>query len=164
MRFLTSAESTAWCAAHDHAADWRYEFSIPADAGARVALCRALWNYETEADEKERLLLIEGWGVWPSGEHLPLFGALRSAFGETRPLVDAPGQVVAASESDAGLSFFVLCALFLWDCRLFSSSGSLVRLSHDEYGFASGPGTHDPTDLYQTLTKFEVLIPRSRAW
>jgi hypothetical protein len=120
----------------DEETHWRYEFRIPADAGQRIALCRTLWNHADEQDKIERLLFVEEWGVWPSGEHLPLFGSLRARFGEQRPLTEAPGQIFGAEEADDGLSFLIVCVLFLWDCWIFGSGGNVVMMSHDEYGLA----------------------------
>jgi hypothetical protein len=129
------SEETHWCR----------QFALPPDAGHRVWLCRTLWHHLDEAGE--RLLLITGWGVWPSGEHRPLFESLRAAAGEHRPLIDVPGHLFTAQETDAGLSYLIVCAYFLWDCWLLDTRGSGVMLSHDEYGVAFAPNDRDATFL-----------------
>jgi hypothetical protein len=169
MQFLTSIDAASWCRGYGHpmpsrpssfskeAHQWRHDFRIPTDAGRRVALCRVLWNQETESIDEKRLLLITDWGVWASGEHPPLFATLRLAFGETRPLIEAPAQLFDESESDAGLSFLIVCAIFLWDCWMLGSGGSIVFLSHDEYGFVVGPVERDSSHLLSALNKLQVL-------
>jgi len=134
----------------------------PADAGARVALCRALWDHADPEARGERLLFIETWGVWPSGEHPPLFARLRSAFGEQRPLITAPGHLFDGREGGEGLSFLIVCAYFLWDCWVLDSRGSVAMLSHDEYGVAFTPKDRDSNDLRGRLRDFGVLRSGSR--
>jgi len=56
----------------------------------------------------ERLLLIEEWDVWPSGEHFPLFTRLREACGERRSLIDTPGHLFGLGDAKDGLSFLIL--------------------------------------------------------
>ncbi|HJZ78312.1 MAG TPA: hypothetical protein VKE51_41575 [Vicinamibacterales bacterium] len=140
----------------------RDDFTIPADAGARVALCRALWDHADPEARGERLLFIETWGVWPSGEHPPLFARLRSAFGEQRPLITAPGHLFDGREGGEGLSFLIVCAYFLWDCWVLDSRGSVAMLSHDEYGVAFTPKDRDSNDLRGRLRDFGVLRSGSR--
>jgi hypothetical protein len=65
---------------------------------------------------------------------MPLIRTLRAAHGESRPLIDAPALHFEGSDDDAAFSFFMLGALFLWDCYLLAPSGeSGVFLSHDEF-------------------------------
>ena len=167
MRFASRVESAAWCAARGHLmpstpsafpaeeSHWRHEFRIPEDAGARVALCRALWSHADQQDKVERLLYIDEWGVWPSGEHPPLFASLRARFGENRSLMDAPGQIFSADETDDGLSFLIVCVLFLWDCWLFGSAGNLLVLSHDEYGLAFGRKNRDSAGFREVAAQLD---------
>jgi hypothetical protein len=149
VQFLTSEQCGLWAAQHGfpfsgppdreslEAEGYRStEFEIPTDAGRRVALARLLWEAGAR-NRPESLLWIMEWSVWPSGEHLPLALALRSAFGGNRTLREAPGHLFRSDEDDAGLSFLVVSLLFLWDACLLSASGDLaVVLSHDEYGSA----------------------------
>ena len=70
---------------------------------------------------------------------MPLFTRFREAFGEKRPLIDAPGHVLTSEEGDDALSIMSVSLLFMWDCHVLSNSGrDAVYTSHDEFGwFAS---------------------------
>ncbi len=167
MKFATRAESEEWCSLRGHCmpshppafpledTHWRFEFHIPSDAGARVALCRAIWDHADDEDKAQRLLLVETWGVWPSGEHPPLFERLRSSFGEHRHLIEAPGQIIDANEARDGFSLFIVCVLFLWDCWVYGSCGHVVMMSHDEYGLAFGRKDRNTPELLRLLTHFK---------
>jgi len=122
-----------------------------------VSLCRTLWSEEDWQKDAERLLIVEEWGVWPSGEHPPLFMKLRSAFGEARPMIEAPGHLCRKDDADDGLSFLILCALFLWDCTLYKDGGGMVFVSHDEYGVVVEPLEDDMSRLRSRLQHLNVL-------
>jgi hypothetical protein len=128
----------------------------PTPAG-RVALCRLLWQHVVDSQQTERLLLIEGWSVWPSGEHLPLFTRLREACGEGRSLADVPGHLFAMDDEEDGLSFLVVATLFLWDYLLCSGSGRAIMMSHDEYGAVVAPDDDAMLELRQGLERLHVL-------
>jgi hypothetical protein len=168
MKFLTNSECERWCVERGLQTPGElrrspvlseyvsYDFSIPEDAGARVALCRSLWSLPVE----ERLLWVDEWSVWPSGEHLPLFTKWRAAFGENRALIDARGHVVEPSEDDDGLSVLVMAALFLWDCWIYIGNGAVVMISHDECGSVwQRRDVRQSTDWKDILRKFGVLAP-----
>ena len=56
------------------------------------------------------------------------------AFGEYRPLIEAPGHLVPPSHTDNGISIAAMALLFMWDCYGISSTGrDAFYLSHDEY-------------------------------
>src|SRR5262245_40598604 len=136
MRFLTEAECQAWAAERkyllhdlqhrvlmdDRPSSSYVSFAIPEDAGARVALVRAMWH-EARKSDPETLLWITGSSVWPSGEHMPLFTILRRGLGEERPLFDAPGCIALQGDDDGALSVLVTAVLFLWDCWLLAGNG-----------------------------------------
>jgi hypothetical protein len=105
----------------------------------------------------QRLLLIEEWGVWPSGEHLPLFTRLREACGERRSLIDLPGHLFGTGDDDDGLSFLILATLFLWDYSLYSESGAAIVVSHDEFGVVLTPKNDLMSELRQELERLHVL-------
>jgi len=146
MRFLTREASAEWCAANGYEADPdgptrlrdpADKFEIPSDAGHRVALARLLWD-SVASSTPQVLLWVTEFGVWPSGEHRPLAESARAAWGAPGPLAAYPGQLVALSEHDDGLSGLVLATLFLWDCWLLSAGGARSAfVSHDEFGVAS---------------------------
>lgn len=108
------------------------QFTIPADAGRRVALARALWQQLPATFP--RLVWVTGWGVWGSGEHMPLYTALRRVLGDERTLGDAPGHAVDSPEADQGLSVVIVTILFLWDSWVLSDTGTALFLSHDQWG------------------------------
>jgi hypothetical protein len=70
---------------------------------------------------------------------MPFFTRFRQAFGEDRPLIEAPGHLVTPEEVEDALSILVVSVQFCWDCHVLSAAGrDAVFVSHDEYGwFAS---------------------------
>ena len=67
---------------------------------------------------------------------MPLFSRFRQAFGEHRPLIEAPGHLVAPDEIEDGVSILTTALLFHWDCHVLTSSGrDVVFVSHDEFGW-----------------------------
>ena len=70
---------------------------------------------------------------------MPLFTRFREAFGERRPLIEAPGHLLTPEEADDAISIISVSLLFIWDCHVLSGSGrDAVYVSHDEFGwFAS---------------------------
>jgi hypothetical protein len=163
MQFLNPTECNEWCQRHGFLPPDQFkrliktkplpvhEFNIPCDAGRRVTMSRALWKFVAHAEEHEQLIWMVEWGVWLANEHMPLFDRLRSSFGETRPLIEAPGQVVQPNEEEDGLSFLVIAAVFLWDCWVYSTSGAIAMLSHDEFGMVYEPREEMQADIRQVL-------------
>lgn len=98
--------------------------------------------------------------MWLSGEHMPVYAKWRSAFGDNRALIEAPGHVVEPSEDEHGLSVLVMAALFLWDCWMYSANGEVVMISHDECGSVwQRRDVRQATDWKDILKKFGVLAP-----
>jgi len=113
-------------------------FTIPSDAGRRVALVREIWA-RVGSGQPEALLWVTDWSVWPSSEHMPLADAVRRGLGEDRPLQVAPGCLVRLGEDDEALAVLVTAVLFLWDCWVLSPDGGLAAFfSHDEYRVICG--------------------------
>jgi hypothetical protein len=152
VHFLTGEESRQWARRHGFNVNDAFghpvagevagslRFQIPADAGARVALARALWESAGQ-DAGEVLVWVTECGVWPSGQHMPLAEAARRGLGAEHSLDDRPGHLVRLGERDAGLSILCLAMLFLWDCWLLpSDSRPAVFVSHDEYGMVAPSG------------------------
>jgi hypothetical protein len=131
-----------------------YEFTIPNDAGERVALCRLLWDLADDDAVTERLLWLVGWSVWPTGEHMPLFKTLRRALGEERELIEIPGHLIDPSEAEHGLSLLIVTCLFLWDGWLYSRSGVVIELSNDEVGTVYEPSGAAGPDRRAALEPF----------
>ena len=174
MRICSYKDCADWCAAHGYPTrhiegfvvgphpdltepGFRFAmFSIPEDAGRRVALVKSLISLLGES--AELLVQIGDWAVWPSGQHMPLFNRFRQAFGEHRPLIEAPGHVIPASERDDAVSILVLSVLYLWNCHVLSAKGDqALFVSHDEYGWFAvrGDGSLEPAN--RLLEQFGVL-------
>ena len=160
---LSRADAEAWCKAHRIPTNssapvrsnemHRIEFSIPSDAGRRVALTGliypATWHPGTDV-----LVWVTQWSVWPSGEHLPLFRRFRQALGADVSLEEAPAQSFQPSDLEDGVSMMLLSCLFLWDSWTVCSNGSyVVQLSHDEWGavYCRDEATH--AELRQALDR-----------
>jgi hypothetical protein len=150
MKALTFAEAESWGSRHGllvEVAGWRrpqiregelpHDFDIPKDAGARVALCKFL--FEPLRDDT-LLIWYDDWSVWPSDEWLPMFDRFRQAFGVTERLKDRPAYLFEPTEYDDALSFFIWAAIFLWNCHVVSArQGNCLFLSHDEFGCSKFP-------------------------
>jgi hypothetical protein len=172
VEFLTNGQARAWAAEHGFEVNESFgrpvaseltaplRFTIPADAGARVALARALWE-AAFAGAPETLLWVTDAGVWPSGEHPPLAEAARRGLGATRALGETPGHLVRRGEDDAAVSVLCLAVLFLWDCWVLPAAGGpALFLSHDELGVAETRGTGER--LAPLLEAHGVLDSRPR--
>jgi hypothetical protein len=131
-------------------------FSIPDDAGRRIAVMKNLISLlDTSA---ELLVQVGDWAVWPSGQHMPLFDRFRQAFGERRPLIEALGHIIQASERDDAVSILVISVLYLWNCHVLSADGDqALFVSHDEYGWFAVRGARSLQPANQLLEQFGVL-------
>ena len=139
MKFKTTDQALDWAKTNGYKLDSQglpamqsqSQLAIPSDAGKRTWLCRSIWGDFTKDDS---LLWHTQWGIWPSGEHPPLYSRLRSSLGCTASLTEIPAQVVNSTESEDGLSLLLCGALFLWDTWLLSANANRwVFFSHDEY-------------------------------
>src|SRR5262245_36546685 len=165
MQFLTKEQCAAWALKegfpfgekpnyHDlEKVGHTIRFATQADSGYKVSLARTLWH--SVADRSERLVWMTEWGVWPSSEHMPLYTALRQAFGGKRPLIEAPGHLFQLGEDDNGLSFFITAALFLWDVYLLGAGGDFAAfLSHDEFCIVSSRAAAQGAEMEKRLAGF----------
>jgi hypothetical protein len=169
MRFQTEQECEQWCLDRGHLPPSRmrgrqwpdryvcHDFSLPKDAQARVSLCRTLWSVSGDFVTGERLLWLDEWGVWPSGEHPALFTTWRAAFGETRSLMEAPGHLVEPHQDADGLSVLVVASLFLWDCWMYLETGLIVMISHDEVGLVLEDKSGEQSSARSCLANAGVL-------
>ena len=162
MKFLSQSQCVSWAKeigwplAEDllpmePAELTKVAFRIPEDAGRRVALAKIL--LEPIISNGPCLMWITTWGIWPSGEHSPLFYQMRSAFGEHRSLQDIPGQLFDVQDRDAALSHWILATLFLWDCHVLSVDGQRhAFVSHDEWGYFSSTAKDELAAIGQLVT------------
>jgi len=95
--------------------------------------------------------------VWPSGEHMPILTKWRAALGEGRALIEARGHLVEPGEEEDGLSVLVMACLFLWDCWIFTETGFVAMISHDEFGFVLEHRDREQSDVRAQLTRLGVL-------
>lgn len=76
---------------------------LPRDSGRKVWLARFLYGLAEPSPEV--LIWIGDWAVWPSGQHMPLFSRFRQAFGENRPLLEAPVILLRQMKSRTAYRF-----------------------------------------------------------
>jgi hypothetical protein len=90
---------------------------------------------------------------------MPLFTRFREAFGERRPLIEAPGHLLTPEEADDAISIISLSLSFIWDCHVLSASGrDAVFTSHDEFGwFAS----REPLVAASVRNKIDESLPKT---
>lgn len=175
MRTCTYNECAEWCAAHRYPTrhiegllvgpdpdltepEFPFvKFSIPEDAGRRVALVK---NLIASIDPNAELFVqIGDWSVWQSGQHMPLFDRFRQVFGESRPLIEAPGHVLAPAEREDAISILVVSVLYLWNCHVLSAHGDqALFVSHDEYGWFAVRDSNSIESVRKLLEKFGVLM------
>lgn len=89
---------------------------------------------------------------------MPLFTRLREAFGESRPLIEAPGQLITPAELDGGISVLIVALWFVWDCTVLPARlGPVFVCSHDEWASFFVPPEYDRQPL---LTEFASILAR----
>lgn len=170
MRCLTYAECRTWCLEHDYpvidadeygrpSPDFRDRFDeiqlAACDDKESVGRARHVMEWASR-DSGEVLLWLDDWAVWPSHQHLPLFTRFREGCGERRPLIEAPGHLIAATDLDDGISVLATALLFMWDCSVFSAArGPVFFTSHDEWSSFFVPRGYDSEQL---LHKFRAIL------
>jgi hypothetical protein len=107
------------------------EVRVSPESRSQTLLSRCLIE---QLGEWEALLLwVLRWGLWPSEENPALVRQLRAAAGESRPLVEAPGHLFAASESAEAEGFVRLALLFGWDALAIPRPPrAIAGLSHNQ--------------------------------
>jgi hypothetical protein len=110
-------------------------------------------------EDSPALVWFTDWSVWESGEHMPLVTALRSSFGSTQNLPETPGSIVEPDESDAGISLFLVAALFGWDCWLVTSAKphSVMFCSHDEFVDVYLPPGRELTNIERFHVELQAI-------
>lgn len=171
MQFLTNKQSKDWCLNHQVSAEDNSPsppqgmpnrcFKIPSDAGRRIALSKMLWD-SFGAGQPEVLIWIDTWGVWGSGEHLPLYTALRTVEGNNQTLNDSPGHLLRLGDDEKAVSIVCVCTLFLWDGWIVPADGqSYLFLSHDEFGCVYAQDMHRLKELENRLVGFDLELIES---
>jgi hypothetical protein len=142
MKFISKTEAQNWCKSKGIPLDERNlpqidknklgSFKIPKDSGQKIAMARG--HFEHFRSEKEILIWITEWGIWPSSERMHIFERLRTSYGEKRNLKEAPGNIFNQAEFEDALSLLTLATIFFWDCYVLNGKGDkMIFYSHDEY-------------------------------
>jgi hypothetical protein len=138
MKPLTGAEAKKWCHAQGvrlaggHLyAEKPKTFSIPSDAGRRVALVK---DHLERRRGSKTLVRFDQWGVWPSGERMHVFVETICSAGPEcstsstssrrveRPVVERELSVPVSDDEHKDLvSFLAIGVLFLGDFEVIGS-------------------------------------------
>jgi len=144
MKAIEAAKAKQWCQEHGFPLSenglpaWRQEdgledFSIPPDAGARVALVRE--HMDALKKEEELCIWLDDWDVWQSGQRWHIFERLLISYGISDAIIERPAYIIQKKDFEAGLSVVTFAVLMLADCYVLGSSGRLYLFySHDEIG------------------------------
>jgi len=142
MEAIDRDSAKSWCDAHGYAIDKRglpalegagADFSIPKDAGARVALVRG--HMRAFEQEGEICIWLHDWNVWPSGQWEHLFQRFRLSYGISESLEARPCHLLRKKDFEAAVSIVTYSALMLWDCYVLGGSRrAFAFYSHDEVG------------------------------
>jgi hypothetical protein len=135
---LTADESSEWLRSHGYIAPYESGFAFhrevktPLDSGQKCALAKCILRW-LPADG-ECILLITAWGIWPSSENRELFERVRASLGETRTIVELPGQVLPLENKGVLECLLDVCFYNFWDIVFADARHRwLIRFSHDEY-------------------------------
>ncbi len=136
MQFLTKAETEAllrrWNVDLPRKAGlpWRREIRTPEYARRQTAFVKIL--LANLSQDAAILVYVTEWGVW--AENMALFTFLRSAWGESRPLIEVPGHLIGCGEREALETLFDVMLYFNWDATVVDENRRfLITLSHDEF-------------------------------
>jgi len=145
MKALDKFAVKTWCETHGFALDecgrpkqfGRDSFRIPKDAGERVALVQN--DLCAFRNEDQICVIIDDWGVWPSGQWMHIFERFRLSYGISEPLIEKSAHIIQKKDFDALTSLTIYSVLMLWDCYVLGSSGrTFLFYSHDEIGNKNG--------------------------
>lgn len=110
----------------------RLSYSIPVDTGKKTILARSLIDFLRS--EKEGLLWITEWKIWPSCENMNLFDAYRKSLGEVRPIWEAPIHIFHENDLREVECLLDLALYFFWGGFVVDGSKRVaINFSHDEW-------------------------------
>ncbi len=144
MKAIEAGAAKQWSEAHgfqlsEHGLpEWREQdgledFSIPPDAGARVALVRE--HMDALKKEEELCIWLDDWDVWQSGQRWHIFERFLASYGVGDAMMEKPAYLIQKRDFDIALSIVTFAVLMLADCHVLGSSGrSYLFYSHDEVG------------------------------
>jgi len=94
----------------------------------------AHWFAKYSTFESGVMLWITEWGIWTSSENYHLYYKLRSIYGETRLLHEAPGHYFLQHEMDDLATFLQVAILNGWGGYILTEADYVnAFFSHDEY-------------------------------
>ncbi len=125
-------------------------WQLPPDAGRKMALSKLVFaNLQWD---KEGILLVTDWGIWPSCENILIFDRFRKSYGEGRSLFEAPGHLIDRSTVEEGEAILGLSLYFMWDVTLISEADKLlVQFDHHERIGLVGPDEESLQRVFQWL-------------
>jgi hypothetical protein len=136
MRCLTPAEVSSWLAAHELPAD---PYNQP-DTSPTHYLQRAIPHDLPRVSDFTRSTLAEITGDGPvlilmtdwdhyQPEEMEAIATIRERHGETRWLIDAPGNLLEPGETETTTELFSLATFYQWTCYLHAPATGAIFLS-----------------------------------
>jgi hypothetical protein len=115
----------------------------------------------------DAFLLVEQTGIFPSSEDMYLAETFRKAFGESRPISEAPAHVFTSQDSRIFWSLMHICLLNFWDFLVVPADRrTCIHGSHDEVldAFALDEASFATIrNLIFSLKFKEIQIPAARS-
>jgi hypothetical protein len=131
VKVLTNAECTEWLEErgiieepylHVSPSNVGYEqFRIPRDPQRISALMRTM--VEISQPFQEVLLHLKDWSLY-SPDEMATVRAIRSAYGESRGIIDSPGHLWPLADKDQLIGLAALVVCYNWDTYLYFDSGT----------------------------------------
>jgi hypothetical protein len=130
QQYLGQAFYDRWDNGHWHRFATR--FVTDPDPGRLNSLAREVSGALSGNDGS--VLLVEQTGIFQSSEDMYLAETFRKAFGELRPINEAPAHIFAPADSRTFWSLMHICLLNFWDFLVVSGDRHVcIHGSHDEF-------------------------------
>jgi len=170
MKCLTQTECLEWLESRnidgataegwpEVVGDYEVFFDAPRDCRIQGLLARDLvaWVGEFET----ALFWLSDWPFYKPDE-MAIISGLRSAHGEGRRLIDAPGHVFAFGERDELTGWVSLMMNFGWDGYLFTFPfrGSMFQTSHEDFVWVVTSDANQFTEARKQVRKYDLKIHR----
>ena len=167
MRVLTTEECAAWCRKNRFSLGESEEpqlpegadlisFAVPRESGIQLALAREMGDWIESRGSA--LLWMTDWPMSHDDESA-LVQTWRKAYGEERPLIEAPGYLLEGKERNELVNLLHFVMAFGWDAFvLLPRQQDLVFLSHDEYGDIYTPDPKGLTNLQEMLRLLSIRM------
>jgi hypothetical protein len=132
-------------------------FSIEEVPNARIALARTFVQWLGDFQDCE--FWISEFGIWPSSEDRNLYRRLRSTYGDSRELYDAPAHLFDAHEKSDLETYLAIAMQFGWGGHIIPNEPeSYLFLSHDSWLHVASTKAHEriKIDLSELEIEYEV--------